>query len=56
VSSGGAPFHAARRAILTQLAQLSRRHPNAQLYERERTIARTLQASLRPGALPLVAG
>ena len=29
---------------------------NAQLYERERTIARTLQRSLRPGALPPVPG
>jgi serine phosphatase RsbU (regulator of sigma subunit) len=29
---------------------------NAQLYDRERTIAHTLQRSLRPGALPLVPG
>jgi serine phosphatase RsbU (regulator of sigma subunit) len=55
--------HAARQftprdeAILTQLAQLSSvAITNAQLYERERTIARTLQRSLRPGALPAVAG
>jgi hypothetical protein len=42
-------------AILTQLAQLSSvAITNAQLYERERTIARTLQRSLRPGALPIV--
>ena len=39
--------------ILTQLAQLaSVAISNAQLYERERTIAQTLQRSLRPGALP----
>jgi serine phosphatase RsbU (regulator of sigma subunit) len=44
-------------AILTQLAQLaSVAISNAQLYERERTIARTLQRSLRPGALPPVRG
>jgi serine phosphatase RsbU (regulator of sigma subunit) len=44
-------------AILTQLAQLaSVAISNAQLYERERTIARTLQRSLRPGALPPVSG
>jgi serine phosphatase RsbU (regulator of sigma subunit) len=44
-------------AILTQLAQLSSvAITNAQLYERERTIARTLQRSLRPGALPPVEG
>ena len=37
-------------AILTQLAQLaSVAISNAQLYDRERTIARTLQRSLRPG-------
>ena len=40
-------------AILTQLAQLtSGAISNAQLYARERTIAQTLQRSLRPGALP----
>jgi serine phosphatase RsbU (regulator of sigma subunit) len=44
-------------AILTQLAQLSAvAIANAQLYERERTIAHTLQRSLRPGALPAVPG
>jgi serine phosphatase RsbU (regulator of sigma subunit) len=43
--------------ILTQLAQLaSVAISNAQLYERERTIAQTLQRSLRPGALPEVPG
>jgi serine phosphatase RsbU (regulator of sigma subunit) len=43
--------------ILTQLAQLaSVAISNAQLYERERTIAQTLQRSLRPGALPTVWG
>lgn len=44
-------------AVLTQLAQLSSvAISNAQLYERERTIARTLQRSLRPGGLPPVPG
>ena len=44
-------------AILTQLAQLtSVAIANAQLYDRERTIARTLQRSLRPGGLPPVPG
>jgi serine phosphatase RsbU (regulator of sigma subunit) len=43
--------------ILTQLAQLaSVAISNAQLYERERTIAQTLQRSLRPGALPTIPG
>jgi serine phosphatase RsbU (regulator of sigma subunit) len=43
--------------ILTQLASLaSVAISNAQLYERERTIAQTLQRSLRPGALPEVPG
>jgi serine phosphatase RsbU (regulator of sigma subunit) len=43
--------------ILTQLAQLaSVAISNAQLYERERTIAQTLQRSLRPGELPVVPG
>jgi serine phosphatase RsbU (regulator of sigma subunit) len=43
--------------ILTQLAQLaSVAISNAQLYERERTIAQTLQRSLRPGGLPEVPG
>jgi hypothetical protein len=44
-------------ALLIQLAQLSSvAITNAQLYERERTIARTLQRSLRPGGLPPVTG
>jgi serine phosphatase RsbU (regulator of sigma subunit) len=44
-------------SILTQLAALaSVAISNAQLYERERTIATTLQRSLRPGALPDVHG
>lgn len=44
-------------AVLTQLAQLaSVAISNAQLYDRERTIARTLQRSLRPGGLPPVPG
>ena len=44
-------------AILTQLGQLaSGAIANARLYGRERTIARTLQRSLRPGALPHVPG
>jgi serine phosphatase RsbU (regulator of sigma subunit) len=44
-------------AILTQLAQLaSVAIANAQLFEREHTIAHTLQRSLRPGALPQVRG
>jgi hypothetical protein len=43
--------------ILTQLAQLaSVAISNAQLYERERTIAQTLQRSLRPGGVPEVPG
>jgi Stage II sporulation protein E (SpoIIE)/Phosphoserine phosphatase RsbU, N-terminal domain len=43
--------------VLTQLAQLaSVAISNAQLYERERTIAQTLQRSLRPGALSHVPG
>jgi hypothetical protein len=44
-------------AILTQLGQLAAGAiANARLYDRERTIARTLQRSLRPGALPDVPG
>src|SRR5438105_14589190 len=44
-------------ALVTQLAQLaSVAITNAQLYERERTIASTLQRSLRPGGLPSVPG
>jgi serine phosphatase RsbU (regulator of sigma subunit) len=50
-------FTARDEAVVTQLAQLaSVAITNAQLYERERTIARTLQRSLRPGALPRVPG
>jgi serine phosphatase RsbU (regulator of sigma subunit) len=50
-------FGARDRAILDQLAALtSVAVSNARLYERERTIARTLQRSLRPGALPQVPG
>jgi serine phosphatase RsbU (regulator of sigma subunit) len=50
-------FTARDEAILTQLAQLSSGAiSNAQLYARERTIAQTLQRSLRPGALPDVPG
>jgi serine phosphatase RsbU (regulator of sigma subunit) len=50
-------FSARDDSILTQLAQLaSVAISNAQLYERERTIAQTLQRSLRPGALPAIAG
>jgi Stage II sporulation protein E (SpoIIE)/Phosphoserine phosphatase RsbU, N-terminal domain len=44
-------------AVLTQLGQLAAGAiANARLYGRERTIARTLQHSLRPGALPDVPG
>ncbi len=57
VDRGGRHFTARDEAILTQLAQLSSvAITNAQLYERERTIAHTLQRSLRPGALPAVHG
>jgi serine phosphatase RsbU (regulator of sigma subunit) len=50
-------FSARDDTIITQLAQLaSVAISNAQLYERERTIAQTLQRSLRPGALPEVPG
>ena len=50
-------FTAREEAILTQLAQLSSvAIANARLYEREHTIAHTLQRSLRPGALPTVPG
>ena len=50
-------FGARDEAILAQLAALaSVAISNAQLYERERTIAQTLQRSLRPGALPEVVG
>jgi serine phosphatase RsbU (regulator of sigma subunit) len=50
-------FSARDEAILTQLAQLaSVAIANARLYEREHTIAHTLQRSLRPGALPDISG
>jgi GAF domain-containing protein len=50
-------FTARDEAILIQLATLaSVAISNAQLYDRERTIARTLQRSLRPGGLPPVQG
>jgi serine phosphatase RsbU (regulator of sigma subunit) len=53
----GREFNARDEAILTQLAQLaSVAIANARLYEREHTIAHTLQRSLRPGALPTVPG
>jgi serine phosphatase RsbU (regulator of sigma subunit) len=54
---GGREFSEREEAILTQLAQLSSvAIANARLYEREHTIAHTLQRSLRPGALPHVPG
>jgi GAF domain-containing protein len=57
VDEPGREFTARDTAILTQLAQLaSVAISNATLYDRERTIARTLQRSLRPGALPAVTG
>jgi GAF domain-containing protein len=57
VDRPGREFTARDEAILTQLAGLSSvAISNARLYERERTIARTLQRSLRPGALPKVPG
>jgi hypothetical protein len=50
-------FSARDDAILVQLAQVaSVAIANAQLYDRERTIASTLQRSLRPGGLPAVPG
>jgi serine phosphatase RsbU (regulator of sigma subunit) len=50
-------FTARDDTVLTQLAHLaSVAISNAQLYERERTIAQTLQRSLRPGGLPDVPG
>jgi hypothetical protein len=53
----GRDFSVREEAILTQLAQLSSvAIANARLYEREHTIAHTLQRSLRPGALPRVPG
>lgn len=57
VDRHGREFSARDEAILAQLAGLaSVAISNAQLYERERTIAQTLQRSLRPGALPAVPG
>jgi serine phosphatase RsbU (regulator of sigma subunit) len=57
VDRAGREFTPRDEAIVTQLAQLaSVAISNAQLYERERTIAHTLQRSLRPGALPTVPG
>ena len=57
VDNEGREYTARERAILDQLAGLtSVAISNARLYERERTIARTLQRSLRPGALPAVPG
>ncbi len=53
----GRVFSPREDAILTQLGQLSSvAIANARLYGRERTIARTLQRSLRPGELPEVPG
>jgi serine phosphatase RsbU (regulator of sigma subunit) len=57
IDVGEREFTARDEAILTQLAQLtSVAISNTQLYERERTIARTLQRSLRPPSLPQVSG
>ena len=57
VDHPGREFSARDDAILTQLGQLtSVAIANARLYGRERTIARTLQHSLRPGALPEIPG
>jgi serine phosphatase RsbU (regulator of sigma subunit) len=57
IDSAERTFTARDEAVLTQLAQLaSVAISNAQLYDRERTIARTLQRSLRPGGLPPVPG
>ena len=57
VDRAGREFGARDRAILDQLASLaSVAISNARLYDRERTIARTLQRSLRPGALPEIPG
>jgi hypothetical protein len=57
VDHHGREFTARERALLDQLAGLSSvAVSNARLYDRERTIARTLQRSLRPGALPTVPG
>jgi serine phosphatase RsbU (regulator of sigma subunit) len=57
VDRPGREFTARDQALLDQLATLSSvAVSNARLYDRERTIARTLQRSLRPGALPDVPG
>ena len=57
VDATGREFTRRDDALLTQLGQLaSGAIANARLYGRERTIARTLQRSLRPGALPPVPG
>jgi len=57
VDRSGREFGPRDRAILDQLAGLaSVAISNRRLYDRERTIARTLQRSLRPGGLPTVPG
>jgi serine phosphatase RsbU (regulator of sigma subunit) len=57
IDHAGREFTPRDEAILTQLAQLaSVAIANAQLYDREHTIAHSLQRSLRPGALPDVPG
>jgi hypothetical protein len=57
VDRAGREFSPRDRAILDQLATLaSVAVSNARLYDRERTIARTLQRSLRPGGLPGIPG
>lgn len=57
VDGPGRAFGPRDEALLTQLTQLaSVAIVNARLYEREHTIAHTLQRSLRPGALPQVPG
>ena len=57
VDQGGREYTEREKALLDQLAGLSSvAISNARLYERERTIARTLQRSLRPGGLPDVPG
>jgi len=57
VDRPGRDFTARDRVLLDQLASVaSVAVSNARLYDRERTIARTLQRSLRPGELPHVPG
>jgi serine phosphatase RsbU (regulator of sigma subunit) len=57
VDRPGREFTARDRALLDQLSSMaSVAVSNARLYERQRNIARTLQRSLRPGALPHVPG